>query len=661
MENYEIIREFLDYLKFEKYFSQHTAKGYHADLKQFCRYINSRQDHCSYNLSGNEQSDSATVQPEIKIEQLLLSATPETIRTYMAALNDKQYSQSTIARKLATLRSFYKFLVKRGYISNNPVTAIRTPRQDKNLKNIIAIGTPEQDKNLKNKKDYYLVNSTMLKNKLLLKTKRIGARQIVSAFICLFMTCLLVYAGNVNLADEVTPLGTIVINAGESKIIRTQFPTVRVAVTNPKTVDVKVLTPYQLMLQGLEVGETDVIVWSKDEGDLQQWKVLVVMNISTYADKLKELFPKCSLEVSQSGGTLIVRGLLRSADQVRQLHDYLDKSEVTYIDMTSVAGTQQVQLDVKVAEVSRTIWRSFGVNALYTGENHFGGSRVGSSSGGALVPSIGIGPPEDTVIGTKAPTSYAINSDIVASSLVTIFAGIPRYNFEVFIQTLAENQYLKMLANPTLVALSGEESSFLAGGEFPIPVVQGGSGGSSISVEYREYGVRLNFRPIVLGDGTIRLFVAPEVSELTDVGVIIEGYSVPSLLTRKVETTLELKSGQTFAMAGLIKDDIESIRDRVPGLSNIPVLGTLFRSTRYKKKETELVVLVTVSLVEPISSSNVRPLPGFMHAEPNDWDFYIDGYTESQGPPNVHPEDAQKLKELGIDDLLGPGAWESYK
>ena len=486
----------------------------------------------------------------------------------------------------------------------------------------------------------------MSKINSILETKRISAWQIMTVFICLFSSCLSVYSDSMSPTDETVSLGEIVITVGESRLVKTELPTLRVSVTKPKTADVQVLTPYQVMIQGLNVGSTDVIIWSKDEDDIQHWKIRVVMDVSTYAEKLKELFPHSSLQISHSDETLIVKGLLRSTEQVIQLRDYLDKAEVKYVDMTSVAGVQQVQLQVRVAEVSRTLLRVLGINAFYTGPDYFGASRIGSSGGGALVPSIGVAP-------------QAGNSGVTPGDLISIIAGVPGSNFEAFIQTLAENQYLKMLANPTLVALSGEEANFLAGGEFPIPVVQGGGeGGTSISIEYREYGVRLAFRPIVLGDGTIRLYVAPEVSELTDVGVIIEGYSVPSLLIRKAETTLELKSGQTFAMAGLIKNDVESIRSRVPGVSNLPVLGPLFRSIRYKEKETELVVLVTVALVEPISSSQTSLLPGFMHSRPDDWEFYAEGFTEGQKPPKIHPDDAKTLKEMGLNELVGPGAWD---
>ena len=281
------------------------------------------------------------------------------------------------------------------------------------------------------------------------------------------------------------------------------------------------------------------------------------------------------MEVNQSGETLIVTGLLRSADQVVQLHDFLDKTGITYVDMTSLAGVQQVQLEVRVAEVSRAALRTLAVNTLYANNDFFGGLTIGPSGGTPLLTDIEIGP-------GNFETSF--------SPAVTVFAGVPRADFETFLQAIAENQYLKILANPTLVALSGEKASFLAGGEFPIPVVQGGGAGgsTSITVDYREFGVRVSFQPVVLGDGTIRLSVAPEVSDLTSVGAVdIEGFSIPALIVRKAETTLELKSGQTFAMAGLINDKNEAINARIPGLGDLPVLGPLFRSIRYKKNETE--------------------------------------------------------------------------
>ena len=225
----------------------------------------------------------------------------------------------------------------------------------------------------------------------------------------------------------------------------------------------------------------------------------------------------------------------------------------------------------------------------------------------------------------------------------------------------ASEMELDLLANPTLVALSGEQASFLAGGEYPIPVVQGTGGGDSITIEYREYGVRVMFRPTVLGDGTIRLHAAPEVSNLSDVGaLVLGGFSVPALIVRKAETTLELKNGQTFAMAGLLQHDNQAINSSIPGLGELPILGPLFRSVRYQRRETELVVLVTASLVEPMSLASTPPVPGFLHSEPSDWELYIEGRIEGKEPAKIDPDDARFLEQMGLNRLVGPGAWDSY-
>src|SRR6185503_13142243 len=216
-----------------------------------------------------------------------------------------------------------------------------------------------------------------------------------------------------------------------------------------------------------------------------------------------------------------------------------------------------------------------------------------------------------------------------------LFANFPNSDLLFFVQALAENQYLRILAEPSLVAMSGEEASFLAGGEFPIPVVQGVNA-TSITVTYKEFGVRLRFRPTVLGDGAIRLHVAPEVSELTNAGsVTLQGFNIPGLLTRRAETTLELNSGQTFGMAGLISQSTQARTSRVPHIGDLPVLGALFRSVRYQSGDTELVLLVTASLVEPLSVANMPPTPGITHSDPNDWELYAMGKIEGKAPARL--------------------------
>jgi len=234
----------------------------------------------------------------------------------------------------------------------------------------------------------------------------------------------------------------------------------------------------------------------------------------------------------------------------------------------------------------------------------------------------------------------------------------------MFLQALAENQYARILAEPNLTALSGEEATFLAGGEFPIPVVQGGGGtenNASITIEYKEFGVHLKFKPVVLGDNSIRMMVAPEVSELSDVGSVeIQGFRIPSILTRRAETTLEMKSGQSFIIAGLLNDELNARNSRIPLLGDLPILGTLFRSVRYQKRETELLVLVTASLVEPLNEVRPGLVPGETHVTPNDWELYIEGRIEGK-TAQLSPVDSQWMKDKGLNRLTGPGAWSTHE
>jgi pilus assembly protein CpaC len=453
----------------------------------------------------------------------------------------------------------------------------------------------------------------------------------------------------------------IALIVGQSTVVRTPWPVTRVAVTDPKVADVQVLTTRQVLVQGLAVGATDLILWSEEEGtESWQRRVVVRLDLERIRADLDRLFPTASLEVTDSGEVLLIQGLLRSADEAQQLHSYLEKTQIQYVDMTSVAGIQQVQLQVRVAEVSRSAIRALGINFFQTDNSYFFGQRIGGS-GGPLVSSIDIGAPGGQAAGDNL--NFATLDDIGPSSVITLFAGFPNADLQVFLQALAEDQYLRLLANPTLVALSGERADFLAGGEFPIPVPQtSGGGAGTITIEYKEFGVHLGFEPTVLGDGGIRLHAIQEVSELTDVGgLTIEGFTVPGLITRRAEATLELKSGQSFAMAGLIQNKTSAVSSRIPGLGDLPILGPLFRSVAFQNDQTELVILVTASLVEPMSEGFVPPLPGSTHTDPNDWELYVEGRVQGRKPAPLDPDSAEWLREMGLSDLVGPGAWDTYE
>jgi pilus assembly protein CpaC len=268
---------------------------------------------------------------------------------------------------------------------------------------------------------------------------------------------------------------------------------------------------------------------------------------------------------------------------------------------------------------------------------------------------VSISPQPGSPVGSADFAFDASGSPV--SSATTLFAGAPSANLEAYLQALAENRFVRLLAEPNLVAVSGEQATFLVGGEFPVPIVQGSvvGGGSTITVQYKEFGVRLNFRPQVLGQGRIRLEVAPEVSELSEIGALKQnGFTVPGIVTRRSNTTVELASGQSFALAGLLRSKDQARSSKVPFLGDVPVLGALFRSVRYEQDQTELVVMVTAELVEPLEDGRMLPLPGDLHVAPNDWELFMQG--ELHGKARLNGA-ADRFAQLGLDALRGPGAW----
>ena len=299
------------------------------------------------------------------------------------------------------------------------------------------------------------------------------------------------------------------VGVGQSKVIESAWPVARVSITDTAIADVQVLTPRQVLLTGKAIGTTDLILWSQEER-IWHATVKVVVDLSYIGRELDRLFPDADLAVRQSEDLLMIEGRLRRAVDVEHLHRVLDAYGVRYIDATRVAGVHQVLIHVRVAEVSRTAVRALGVNAFYASDDAILGLTLGADGGGPINP-INIGVPGGTPVGGRLPFSFL--DDLGVSSGITFFGAFPDIDFQLFLEALEENQYVRLLAEPTLVALSGEEATFLAGGEFPVPIVQGGGiggSGTSITIEYKEFGVRLRFRPVVLGDGTIRLTVSPD-------------------------------------------------------------------------------------------------------------------------------------------------------
>jgi pilus assembly protein CpaC len=302
------------------------------------------------------------------------------------------------------------------------------------------------------------------------------------------------------------------------------------------------------------------------------------------------------------------------------------------VNLLEVAGVHQVMLEVRVSEISRSLLKRLGFNFGYVSGsgNNFGLSLLNqlTSLPQTGFPSAGVGV-SDTVNG-----------------VIRFLAGGATWT--VFIDALKEDGLLKVLAEPTLITLSGKTANFLAGGEFPIPVPQSSLGGGvTITIEYKPFGVGLNFTPTVLSNKKISMQVAPEVSDLDFSNAITtSGFVVPAITTRRVSTVIELADGQSFAIAGLLKDDVREIVSKFPVLGDIPILGALFRSSSFRKNETELLVIVTAHLVKPLDRGR-QPLPTDQYIEPDDFEFFLFGDLEGKGAK------ARSKQEGGLEGEFG--------
>ena len=293
----------------------------------------------------------------------------------------------------------------------------------------------------------------------------------------------------------------------------------------------------------------------------------------------------------------------------------------TVINLIRVPGVQQVMLQVRIAELNRTGLREIGADIL--GVHPGTGNIWGTQMAGAFVGAGGVAGP-----GGLAGSAFSEITDHTA------FGIFPSGDFEILLRALRRNSVVSVLAEPNLIAMSGHEASFLAGGEFPVPVPQGiGGANTNVTVEWKEFGVLLNFTPYVLDDETIRLTVTPEVSRINpELGttLVLGGDPVPGVNTRRVTTTVEMREGQTLAMAGLLQVTTEGRSSRIPGLGDLPYVGTLFSNNGGKKEEKELLVLVTPTLIAPMEPGQVPALPGEEVREPNDLEFYLMGRIEGR-------------------------------
>jgi pilus assembly protein CpaC len=424
---------------------------------------------------------------------------------------------------------------------------------------------------------------------------------------------------------EVGAARELALEVGQNRLLVLSESIVRVSVADPKVADLKVITPTQLLLTARGVGTTDLTLWNKRDEPLVL-ALLVTRNLDALRKQLRDLFPGEKITVSAAGDLVVLAGeasdvrVPERAAELAQLH--ADR----VANLIRVSGNQQVQLEVKFAEVSRTGLREMGLNIFHQdAAGRFVGGLISSTTSPS---SAFIG----NIPGTGGGTTPFVPAPAQGASFSLFFSGLPSLPFSAILSLLESNGLSKTLAEPTLVAMSGQEAKFLAGGEFPIPV---STGLGAVGIQWKKFGIILNFVPTVVSDGILHLKMMAEVSDVdASRSVTIAGFTVPALTSRQSETTVRLSDGQSFAIAGLLSNQIRSQIDKIPVLGDIPILGALFRSTSYRRSETELLVVITARLTKPVAPHELPRLPTDDELnDPNDFELFLLGLEGRGSPP----------------------------
>ena len=408
-------------------------------------------------------------------------------------------------------------------------------------------------------------------------------------------------SGRVAAAGEPVISGTeqILLLVGRSAVIHTDRAIHRVSLSTPEIADALVTAPRELLVHGKTPGTISLLVWS-DNGRITNYEVIVRRDLTPLEGQIRRQFPNEPIAVAVNGKDVVLSGVVSAKyviDRTAALAaGYVDKPEniVNLLRQTESPVTNQVMLKVRFAEVSRSAMMELGAS-YFTGPNGRG-DWVGRG----------------TTQQFPAPT-FDQDRGLVFSDFLNLFLFNTEEQLGIAVRALKGKGLFESLAEPNLITQDGREASFLAGGEFPYPVVQGGGANQTVTIVFKEFGVRLRFTPTITGGGFVHLKVAPEVSTLDFAnGVTMEGFRVPALATRRTETEVELRDGQTFAISGLIDRNMNETLRRVPGIGDIPILGYLFRSQAYQKNNTELVVMITPHIVRRDSPGVTPNMPGLV-------------------------------------------------
>ena len=385
---------------------------------------------------------------------------------------------------------------------------------------------------------------------------------------------------------------------GRSLIITSPTRIKRISIADPNIADATLVSPIQILVTAKTPGGVSLIIW--DEADrTEAFDIFVDLDIMGISQKIREVFPEEAVQIEASKDVVILSGHASSdviADKILQVVSSTTPKVVSLIQVPTAPTKGEILLEVRFAEVNRTALDQAGINLFSTGA----GNTVGQTTTQQFNPL--------SLQSLESSSGSVTDLTFNFSDLLNIFVFRPDIDLGATIRALKQKNLLQILAEPNLLTQTGKEASFIAGGEFPYPVVQGGTNFTSVTIQFKEFGVRLTFTPTLTVDGTIHLKVEPEVSALDFANsVTLSGFVVPALSTRRVQTEMELRDGQSFAIAGLVDNRLIETINKIPVLGDIPILGYLFRSRTLNKTKTELLVLVTPRIVKPAPE---QALPG---------------------------------------------------
>ena len=398
------------------------------------------------------------------------------------------------------------------------------------------------------------------------------------------------YSASFKQNKESIPVNVLV---GQSRVINFDRPVGRFSVSNPEIAEAVLVTPDQVLVNGKGFGQVNFIAWEQSGGEYLVFDVYVRANLSLIDSQMRVLFPKDDIRLSQANGSVVMSGSVGDVKTGAQAQSVVEAAGFKTVNMLSspVKSATQVQLQVRVAEVSRNRLKDVGTSYAYQ-----------ASPGSGTYLNTGGGP------STIGEVAGGVMSGVLSGTALNML--VMGGNSLAMLRMLQTEGSFRDLAEPNLIAMDGQEASFLAGGEFPVPMVQGGEK-NTVSIIFKEYGVRLNFKPTIIDEDHIRLELEPEVSTIDFAnGVKFDGFLIPALKTRRAKTGVELRDGQSFALAGLLDNSEVKSLSKVPVLGDIPVLGALFRSKSFQRNETELIFIVTANLVKPVNRDDLPQMRG---------------------------------------------------